>query len=205
MEGFEMIEPRMPKLGIKRDRDGAFPDDEHAGAEGEHSRPARQRSARRADRARFRADDFRRLLHRRGEDGLQLAIEHANSRKQFQKTLGDFDLVKKKIARMAADVYAMESMTQVTASLIDRGFEDYMLETAMLKVFTTERSGTRSTTASRFTAAPLISTIRRSGGCCATRGSIRSVRGATKCSRRSSRSSECAGRAWNSRRSSTPC
>ena len=40
---------------------------------------------------------------------------------------------------MAADVYAMEAMTQVTASLIDRGLEDYMLETAMLKVFTTER------------------------------------------------------------------
>jgi acyl-CoA dehydrogenase family member 9 len=30
-------------------------------------------------------------------------------------------------------------MTQVTASLIDRGLEDYMVETAMLKVFTTER------------------------------------------------------------------
>ena len=33
----------------------------------------------------------------------------------------------------------MEAMTTVTASLIDRGLEDYMLETAMLKVFTTER------------------------------------------------------------------
>ncbi len=70
---------------------------------------------------------------------LRLAIEHANKRKQFNKTLGNFDLVKKKIARMAADVYAMEAMTQVTASLIDRGLEDYMVETAMLKVFTTER------------------------------------------------------------------
>ena len=47
--------------------------------------------------------------------------------------------MKKKIARTASDVYAMEAMTQVTASLIDRGLEDYMLETAMLKVFTTER------------------------------------------------------------------
>src|SRR5207244_10996526 len=66
-------------------------------------------------------------------------IDTANSRLQFNKTLGDFDLVKKKIARMAADVYAMEAMTAVTASLIDRGLEDYMIETAMLKVFTTER------------------------------------------------------------------
>jgi alkylation response protein AidB-like acyl-CoA dehydrogenase len=32
----------------------------------------------------------------------------------------------------------MEAMTTVTASLIDRGLDDYMLETAMLKVFTTE-------------------------------------------------------------------
>src|SRR5207249_2495751 len=70
---------------------------------------------------------------------LQMAIEHANSRQQFKKTLGNFDLVKKKIARMAADVYAMEAMTNVTASLIDRGLEDYMIETAMLKVFTTDR------------------------------------------------------------------
>src|SRR6202022_3961266 len=35
--------------------------------------------------------------------------------------------------------YAMEAMTTITASLIDRGLEDYMIETAMLKVFTTER------------------------------------------------------------------
>src|SRR5437899_10618191 len=33
----------------------------------------------------------------------------------------------------------MEAMTTITASLIDRGLEDYMLETAMLQVFTTER------------------------------------------------------------------
>jgi hypothetical protein len=68
-----------------------------------------------------------------------LAVAHANKRRQFKKTLGDFDLVKKKIGRMAADLYAMEAMTAVTASLIDRGLEDYMIETAMLKVFTTER------------------------------------------------------------------
>ncbi len=70
---------------------------------------------------------------------LQLAVQHANTRKQFNKTLGNFHLVKKKIARIAADAYAMESMTTVTAAFIDRGLEDYMLETAMLKVFTTER------------------------------------------------------------------
>ena len=64
---------------------------------------------------------------------LELAVAHANSRKQFNKTLGEFELVKKKIARIAADAYAMEAMTTVTGSFIDRGLEDYMLETAMLK------------------------------------------------------------------------
>src|SRR6202022_895173 len=52
--------------------------------------------------------------------------------------LGEFDLVKKKIARIAGDAYAMEAMTTITASLIDRGLEDYMIETARLKAFTTE-------------------------------------------------------------------
>ena len=47
--------------------------------------------------------------------------------------------MQKKLARMAAWTYAMEAMTTVTAGLIDRGLEDYMLETAMLKVWSTER------------------------------------------------------------------
>src|SRR6266481_4758528 len=55
---------------------------------------------------------------------LELAVKHANTRKQFNKTLGNFHLVKEKIARIAADAYAMEAMTTITASLIDRGLED---------------------------------------------------------------------------------
>src|SRR5581483_2102780 len=52
--------------------------------------------------------------------------------------LADFELVKKKIAFMAAHAFAMEAMTTECAHLIDSGAEDYMLETAMLKVFATE-------------------------------------------------------------------
>src|SRR5438876_12328922 len=58
---------------------------------------------------------------------LELAVKHANTRKQFNKTLGNFHLVKEKIARIATDAYAMEAMTTITASLIDRGLEDHML------------------------------------------------------------------------------
>src|SRR5262249_56535697 len=46
--------------------------------------------------------------------------------------------VQKKIAEAAANTFAMESATYHTAALIDRGAEDYMLETAMLKVFASD-------------------------------------------------------------------
>jgi alkylation response protein AidB-like acyl-CoA dehydrogenase len=70
---------------------------------------------------------------------VDLAVKHARTRKQFGRTLGEFELVQQKLGRMAAWTYAMEAMTSVTAGIIDAGFEDYMLETAMLKVWSTER------------------------------------------------------------------
>ncbi len=69
---------------------------------------------------------------------LRLAAEHSRTRIQFGRPLGAFELVQEKLARMAAWTYAMEAMTAVTAGLIDRGVEDYMVETAMLKVYSTE-------------------------------------------------------------------
>jgi alkylation response protein AidB-like acyl-CoA dehydrogenase len=69
---------------------------------------------------------------------LKAAVKHAKTRVQFQQPIGDFELVKKKIAFMAAHTFAMEAMTMECAKLIDSGADDYMLETAMLKVFATE-------------------------------------------------------------------
>jgi alkylation response protein AidB-like acyl-CoA dehydrogenase len=66
------------------------------------------------------------------------AARHANTRRQFGQTLGEFEMVKKKLAHMAADAFAMESAVYVCAGLIDKGGSDYMLETAMLKVFASE-------------------------------------------------------------------
>jgi hypothetical protein len=139
MEGFEMIEPRMAKLGIRGTATGRFrlnnvrvPKENILGPLGKGLRVA-------LTVLDFGRTTFGACCTGAAKTCLRLAIEHANTRKQFNKTLGNFDLVKKKVARMAADVYAMEAMTQVTASLIDRGLEDYMIETAMLKVFTTER------------------------------------------------------------------
>ena len=161
MEGFEMIEPRMPKLGIRGTATGRFrlnnvrvPKENVLGPLGKGLRVA-------LTVLDFGRTTFGACCTGAAKTCLQMAVEHANTRQQFNKTLGDFDLVKKKIARMAADVYAMEAMTQVTASLIDRGLEDYMIETAMLKVFTTERLWDAVNDTSRSTAARLISTILR--------------------------------------------
>ncbi|PYK89251.1 MAG: acyl-CoA dehydrogenase [Verrucomicrobia bacterium] len=139
MPGVEMIEARMPKLGIRGTATGRFrlnnvrvPKENILGPLGKGLRVA-------LTVLDFGRTTFGACCTGAAKHCLQLAIEHANSRQQFKKTLGNFDLVKKKIARMAADIYAMEAMTNVTASLIDRGLEDYMIETAMLKVFTTER------------------------------------------------------------------
>jgi acyl-CoA dehydrogenase family protein 9 len=139
MAGFEMLEPRMPKLGIRgtatgrfRLRDVRVPKENILGPIGKGLRVA-------LTVLDFGRTTFGACCTGAGQTCLRLAVEHANTRRQFNKTLGELDLVKKKIARMAADVYAMEAMTTVTASLIDRGLEDYMVETAMLKVFTTDR------------------------------------------------------------------
>ncbi len=69
---------------------------------------------------------------------LKAAIAHANTRVQFKEAIGEFELVKKKIAFMAANAFAIEATTAQCAAFIDRGADDYMLETAMLKVFSTE-------------------------------------------------------------------
>jgi acyl-CoA dehydrogenase family member 9 len=139
MPGFEMLEARMPKLGIRGTATGRFalrdvrvPKENILGKLGKGLRVA-------LTVLDFGRTTFGACCTGAAKTCLRLAVEHANKRKQFSKTLGEFDLVKKKIARIAADAYAMEAMTTVTASLIDRGLEDYMIETAMLKVFTTER------------------------------------------------------------------
>jgi hypothetical protein len=69
---------------------------------------------------------------------VERSLQHVRDRRQFKQQIGNFQSVKEKIAKMAAYAYAMEAMTELTAGLVDRGEEDYMLETAMLKVFASD-------------------------------------------------------------------
>jgi acyl-CoA dehydrogenase family member 9 len=138
MPGFAILEPRMEKLGLRGTatarlafRNMPVPKENILGPLGKGLKVA------------LTVLDFGRTTFGACTTGaaktcLRLAVQHAANRKQFDRPLGEFELIKKKVAGMAAYIYAMEAMTTVTTSLIDRGLEDYMLETAMLKVFTTE-------------------------------------------------------------------
>ncbi|MSR18908.1 MAG: acyl-CoA dehydrogenase [Phycisphaerales bacterium] len=66
------------------------------------------------------------------------ACKWARTRVQFDRPIGEFDLVRAKLARMAGCVYAMDAMLYMTTGFLDRGDEDIMLETAVCKVFCSE-------------------------------------------------------------------
>src|SRR2546430_1935195 len=139
LPGFTILDARMPKMGIRGTATGRFalrdvkvPKENILGPIGKGLKVA-------LTVLDFGRTTFGPCCTGPAKTCLRLAIEHANTRKQFNKTLGSFHLVKEKIARIAREAYAMEAIQTITASMIDHGHEDYMIETAMLKVFTTER------------------------------------------------------------------
>lgn len=139
MPGFRVVEPRMDKLGIRGTATArlafenmSVPSQNILGKPGNGLKVA-------LTVLNFGRTTFGACCTGAAKTCLRLAVDHAKTRKQFGRTLGEFELVQQKLARMAAWTYAMEAMTTVTAGLIDRRLEDYMLETAMLKVWSTER------------------------------------------------------------------
>lgn len=138
LPGFEVVEARMPKCGIRGTatarlafHDMPVPAENVLGQVGKGLRVA------------LTVLDFGRVTFGATCSGaakvcVQAAAAHARKRVQFKQTLSEFELVKKKIAFMAAHAFAMEATTSQCASLIDRGAEDFMLETAMLKVWASD-------------------------------------------------------------------
>ncbi len=138
LPGFEVVEARMPKCGIRGTatarlafHDMPVPAANVLGKVGKGLRVA------------LTVLDFGRTTFGASCTGaartcVAAAVRHAKRRVQFQQPLAEFELVKKKLAYMAAHVFAMEATTTQCAAFIDRGADDYMLETAMLKVFSTE-------------------------------------------------------------------
>ena len=69
---------------------------------------------------------------------LQEALAHATRRRQFGHTLGEFQLIQEKLARMATDLTAARLLTYRAAWEKDRGADRVTLEAAMAKAFATE-------------------------------------------------------------------
>ena len=63
---------------------------------------------------------------------------YAIERVQFGHPLADFEITQRKLARMASETYASDSMLGILASLVDRGDIDFSLEAACAKVFASE-------------------------------------------------------------------
>lgn len=69
---------------------------------------------------------------------IELSIAQATQRKQFGKSISEFQLIKDKIATMTALCFASESAVSVVGHLIDSDSEDFSVEAAMSKVFVSE-------------------------------------------------------------------
>ncbi len=69
---------------------------------------------------------------------MRMTVAHAKNRKQFGKSIAQFEMIQEKIAAMAAEIYAAESMVYLTTSLADRKGVDFSLESAASKIFVSE-------------------------------------------------------------------
>ncbi len=69
---------------------------------------------------------------------LKHMTSYAEERVQFGHPLADFEITQRKLARMASEIYASDSMLGILASLVDRGDIDFSLEAACAKVFASE-------------------------------------------------------------------
>lgn len=69
---------------------------------------------------------------------MAMALERVQERKAFGRPIGQFALIKDKIARMTVDTYALESAVYLTTGLVDGKVGDYSLESAICKVLGSE-------------------------------------------------------------------
>ncbi|MCB0339186.1 MAG: acyl-CoA dehydrogenase family protein [Bdellovibrionales bacterium] len=69
---------------------------------------------------------------------LQRSILYSKERKQFGNPISDFRLIKGKLAQMAVDCFAAESVVSMVGHYLDSGSNDYSVEAAISKIFATE-------------------------------------------------------------------
>ncbi|HXH76538.1 MAG TPA: acyl-CoA dehydrogenase family protein [Bacteriovoracaceae bacterium] len=70
---------------------------------------------------------------------LKLATAQANTRKQFGDYIANFGLIQEKLATMAANIYASESIVYMTTGKITQGMSEFSHESAICKVYCSEK------------------------------------------------------------------
>ena len=65
-------------------------------------------------------------------------VRYASQRVQFGRPIIEFEITQRKVATLAADIYASDAMLGVLASLVDRSDSDFSLEAACCKVFASD-------------------------------------------------------------------
>ena len=136
--GFEVLDPALEKVGMRGSKtanlkftDMEVPEENILGKKGEGLKIA-------LNTLNYGRTTFGATCTGTAKELLERAIVHATERHQFKRPLASFALVKEKISKMSALVYAMDATTYLTAGLVDQGQTDVMLETAILKVFASE-------------------------------------------------------------------
>jgi alkylation response protein AidB-like acyl-CoA dehydrogenase len=138
LPGFEVVSPNRSKMGVRgtwqgtlKFNDMAVPADRVLGQVGKGLKVA------------LSVLDYGRCTLSAGCVGgakiaLEAAVKHARNRRQFSRSIAEFQLIKEKIGRMAETVYAMEAVTYLCAGLVDKHEPDLMLETTISKLFCSE-------------------------------------------------------------------
>ncbi len=70
---------------------------------------------------------------------LKLATAQAKTRKQFGDYIANFGLIQEKLATMAANIYASESIVYMTTGKITQGMSEFSHESAICKVYCSEK------------------------------------------------------------------
>ena len=74
----------------------------------------------------------------KGKRLLRMAVDRVSERKAFGRNISEFGLVRDKIAQMASELFALESMLYLTTGLVDAGSSDFTIESAICKVYASE-------------------------------------------------------------------
>lgn len=69
---------------------------------------------------------------------ISMAVARCNERRAFGRAIGQFGLIKDKIARMMVATFALESVVFLTAGLVDAKLADWSVEAAICKILGSE-------------------------------------------------------------------